>query len=142
MADTRIAISVYKPLVQTTSLEEIAKNLGSKLTTYTHEINAYGGYDKAGTGFFDSIDECNDWYINGLGRHIVTYSPTGKRIWAGFVNKIDVVYGTVSRTVGPLLDISNKVKGKYTFIDTDTDIPLHGVEVETAYIEYADSQAK
>lgn len=143
MTDTRIAVNVYKSLVQTSGiLDKIDEELGGKLASYSHEINALGGYDKGSFNLRGDIDDLNNWYTHGLGRHIRTFSPSGKPIWEGFVNKVDVVYGSVSRSVGPLLDIGNKVKLKYTLIDTDTDIPLHGVEVETAFFNDTASQSK
>jgi hypothetical protein len=136
-------VAAHKPLLQTSStLVRVNEYLENMLATYSHEIAGFGGYNKGSFALNGSIDDCNDWYLNGLGRHIITYSPTTKRIWEGFVNRVDVAYGSVSRTVGPLLDIGNKVQLNYTLIDTDTDIPLHGVEIKTAWFSDADSQAK
>jgi len=143
MPDTRIAINVHTPFIQDrTDRKLLSEELTSRISAYSHDVTAFGGYDQGNLSFNATIDDCNDWLINGLGREIQTISPSGRIIWQGFVNNIDITYGSVNRTVGPLLDIGNKVKNKYVFVDPDTDIPLHGVETETAYVEDTISQGK
>lgn len=107
---------------------------------YSHTIEALGGYWSADISFNTSGNGVDDWIENGLGRHIVVKDPEGSEVWAGFVNRIDVAIGGLSVTVGPMLNIANRVRVFYSLLDP-TGL-LRGAKFVTAWAEDTDSQTK
>lgn len=107
------------------------KTISGEVETYSDVTVAIGGYDAATFTINDSPIRIEGWIESGLGRHIETYSPSLVKRWAGFVNEIQVALGPLSFTRGPLLDVANKVKGRYndfltgkpdvTSVASDTD---------------------
>lgn len=145
---TGISIQVWQPSIDTTtplytprgglvfaSLEDI-------VDTYNHEILADGGWWSASISMSLSIQESEDWFENGLNRHVEVYNPSFELIWAGFVNQVTISAGTLTAVRGPLLDITNRVLVVYTpILDATTAPPLEGSETVTALANDTASQA-
>ncbi len=108
-------------------------NLENDLSSYNDVVIAVGGYDSASFGISNNIQYIEEWIENGLGRHIETFNPSLETRWEGFVNSIQVSIGPLSFTRGPLLNVANNVKGKYTDFSS-------GVADETSFVPDTDSQ--
>ena len=134
----QLAINVYHPL---TVSSNFIGNITNKLNSYSHTISAMGGYDNAAITINDNQPNIEDWIQYGLGRHIEVSNPDLLTIFEGFVNKITASLGTLQFTIGPLLDIGNKIAVSYTPIDTSVDPPATGTETLTAFTDDTDSQA-
>jgi hypothetical protein len=110
--------------------------------SYSHTIAAIGGYWTASLTISTTIPQAEDWFANGLGRHIEVRGPSLQVIWEGFVNKISLAMGTLTAERGPYINIANRVKIVYSTIDTSTDPPIMGVRISTAYTDDTISQGK
>ena len=108
---------------------------------YTHKISASGGFDSATLNFPTKQAQTEDWFINGLGRHIIVYGQSLNIIWEGFVNEISINVGVLSAKVGPLLEIANKVKVTHQTISYNTNPPVGGEQAETAFANDTTSQS-
>ena len=109
---------------------------------YQHETGANGGYLSARFELVDNITALEDWFINGLGRHIEVYSPQLDLIWAGFVNTIRYSIGGVQSTHGPLMDVVNRLAVTYRTITYNTNPPIGGIEAATPQSNNTTSQAR
>lgn len=109
-----MTISVFADSPIYSSLSANRISLGTRLSGYSHTIDADGGYKSATISLPISLFEVSDWIESGLGRDIRAFGDSGSRIWEGFVNQISVSYGNLAIARGPLLDIANRVQVKYT----------------------------
>lgn len=87
--------------------------------SHTDTTQALGGYDSATISMRSSKSEIESWLDKGLGRHIEVFSPSGVKRWEGFVDEISASIGPLSITRGPMLDIVNKVKVRYSDYTTN-----------------------
>src|SRR5512139_11401 len=135
-----IGINVHNPLVRGgTFLYSIPHLVGS----YSHTISALGGFSEATIQFSGDQTFIEDWYTDGIGRHIVINNQGGKVVWEGFVNSIEANLGAYSATRGPLLNIANRASAMYTpIIDELVDPPVVGTETETVITEDLNSQQR
>lgn len=132
-----ISIEAFDPLVSSST--EV-RNITNKVESYSHEILAMGGYDNASITINDNQEGVVGWLRQGLGRHIEIRDDSLQIIFEGFVNKIVAALGPLQFTIGPLLDIGNKVAVSYTPTDTATNPPTTGTETLTAFTDDTDSQ--
>jgi len=51
--------------------------------SYSHVVNAFGGYWSASMSFVVSETDMNDWMENGIGRHVEVYGDKLNKIWEG-----------------------------------------------------------
>jgi len=110
--------------------------------SYTHTIDALGGYKSADFMLVGEQDELEDWFENGLLREIVVYDEAGAVVWEGFVNSVALMLGGRAVERGPVLDMANRVRMVYSTIDTTVTPPVTGMRVRGAYVNEADSQAR
>lgn len=138
-APSSISVSVFNPL--TLGGGQIAE-FSNQLASYEHEIVADGGYWSARIRVDDTQLDMEDWYERGLGRKIVAYSPEGVTVWEGVVNTIKLSLGGLSKTIGPLLDIANKTRLIFSYIDTSSGTPVTGLRLTTAWADNLASQSR
>lgn len=119
-----LPISAFQPLIAGNAL--VDDTLGSQADGYSHEIYANGGYWSAGFAIRDNKSAVEDWFANGLNRHIEVYSVGRAKIWEGFVNQITLTMGSLSAVRGPVLNIANRVKVVYQTISYNTVPPIAG----------------
>jgi len=81
----------------------------------------------------------NDWIRRGLGRDIEITDEAGVGVWEGFVNTVSIQLGTLMISVGPLVDIANRVSVVYSFIDDTTDPPVVGDQTVTTLADQDES---
>lgn len=114
-------------------------HLAQSMTSYSHSTRANGGWWAASLQFAATPREIEEWYEDGVGRHIEVYSPDGLLVWAGFVDQVAVEYGTLSATVGPLTEVANRTSVVYTPILDPSDL-LVGAQTVTTVADDEDSQ--
>lgn len=132
-----ITIGVFDPLAQGTAQID---NLTSAVSSYSHEINAFGGYWSARIRLDGRQVDLEDWYERGLDRRIVAYSPDGLVVWEGFVNSVRLTLGGLQKTIGPVLEIANNVRLTYSFIAAG-GVNI-GIRVTTDEVDDYESQAR
>jgi len=144
---TGLSISVWEPTIDTATPlytprgRLVTDTLSDILSSYQHEILADGGWWSASITISLSVQESEDWFEDGLNRHIEVYNPALALVWAGFVNQVTISAGTLAATRGPLLDIANRVSVVYSpILDATTAPPLEGSETTTTIADDATSQ--
>ena len=81
---------------------------------YSHTVNAFGGYDTASFTLNTTQTEAEDWFENGLMRDVKVFGSALDTVWEGFIDEIRITVGPLTATIGPLLDVANKVAVLYT----------------------------
>lgn len=133
-----LSLTFSDPLVKT-DRSNLVQSL-RKINAYAQESRLIGGYYSADIQFTASEETINDWTQSGINRHIETTNPNLVKIWEGFVNQIEVVFGENTYSIGPLVDIGNKVRVDYSAIDYSVYPPTFGIQTYTDYASNATSQ--
>lgn len=111
--------------------------------SWTHEIAANGGYVSASFRIEGSSDKISFWLEQALGWHVELTNEANQVIWEGFVNVMDAQVGTLRYSLGPVMNISNRVRTTYTPIIDDSVLPpMTGTTTTTIYTEDATSQGR
>lgn len=118
----RMAPDVYYISDVSLSIDNID---GFKDASFTMEINKHEA----------------DYLLGKLGGHVSIYRENGIKVWEGIANNIRMEIGNVSVGVGPLSDVSNRVKMKYTEYDWGVP-PVVPRDIETNWIEDRESILK
>lgn len=134
-----LSVHVHEPLIAGSGF---VMDISDQVSEYQHEIEALGGYWTASIKIADRQGRLEDWFERGLSRRIVTYNPDGDTAWEGFVNRITLNLGGLTKSIGPVLNIANKVKLIYSFIDSEATSPVIGLRASTAWAQDTNSQAK
>jgi hypothetical protein len=108
---SNISVAIHTPL--RTGARWLT-NAGVALGSYKHVLAAFGGYQSASFQIGADRRVIEDWWEDGIGRHIETYDDANMRIWEGFVNQITVNMGAMQLTRGPLVSITNQVAAYYS----------------------------
>lgn len=108
-----ISLAAFEPLAVGSA--QVAE-LSGEITSYDQEITAFGGYWSARIRIDGRRVDLEEWYERGLDRRITAYSPDGVVIWEGFVNSVKLNFGGLQKTIGPVLDIANKVRLIFSYI--------------------------
>jgi hypothetical protein len=129
---------VSKPIVQGGAYLHTVRNFDS----YSHSINAVGGFWSASLGFPVIQSVAEDWYDDGLGRQIHVKNQFNRTVWRGFVNSITITAGSQTVTRGPLFDIANRAACIYTPRQFIPDAPpVDGATLPTPLADDIVSQA-
>lgn len=148
-----MALSPVASFFQTTGLAVVASQplwVGSglvddklhlKLDGYDHQIIADGGFWAATIPIKAQPEIVEDWYKDGLGRHIEVFDEAGDYVFEGVVNEVEAGVSALTARRGPLLEVDNQVKVAYRTISYDTVPPIGGQEAITAAADNEDSQA-
>lgn len=123
------------------STRTFSRRLTGLISAYSHEIRSIGGYWQASITLTDSIRRLEDWASYGLGRHLQVYNPSLVEIWEGFVNQINIIEGGEQFSIGPLIDVGNRLKVSYSPVNADVVPPVVGVNTSLAVGNNTDSQA-
>lgn len=109
---------------------------------YTHTLATEGWYQDASITIKGDLDFVEDWYANGLGRHIVVRDEAGATVFEGFVNSVRISVGALTAVRGPLMDVVNRAHMVYSVVDTTTAPPTVGQRERTQTFGYNDSSSK
>lgn len=140
-----ISVIVYDALIgdPSTSSRAFSDKLIQRMNSYSHSINVNGGYKDMSIDFHGTESEIQFWYEQGLGRKVETRSPDGVPIWEGFINEISIQLGGLSMSIGPVLDMANRVYVTYTAQRyVPWGVSFGGEAVQTAAADDTDSQVK
>ena len=102
----------------------VYKNIpGPYISNYSHTITAFGGYDTAQIQVRIKRVELEEYLTRIIGSNIKVQSGESDQIWEGFINEISLTYidSGADITVGPIMDIANKVLVRYS--DYVTGVP-------------------
>lgn len=136
-----LPLIVYKPLVQGAAL--IDDSLAMKINGLSVVRTSFGGYWSLTFPITGTQNYIEEWIDGGLARHIELFNPGLECVFEGFVSEIDAQIGSLSIKRGPLLKTTtNKVKARFSTIDTSITPPAMGITSSTDWAEDADSQAK
>ena len=80
------------------------------IVSYNHETLSIGGYRNANIIFVSNVVDAENWFYNGVGRHIEVHSRLGNIVWEGVVNEVSFNVGGRKIKVGPLLKVSNNIR--------------------------------
>jgi hypothetical protein len=137
-----LSIHVGGSIIGANDGTDIDIDISNRHSSYSHVIQADGGYWTADFAIDGSQQAIEDWIDRGLGRHVTVYGPGLRIVWEGFVDKIVASLGRLSVTRGPLCDVANKVWANYSPSDTSTTTSTIGVRTRTTPSENVDSQTK
>lgn len=134
-----ITVAVHNPLLRGgASRFEVARELES----YRHTVSAFGGFDTAQFSYMTTLGDMEDWFEDGLGRHIVVYDETLSVVWEGFVDMVTLRFAGLETKRGPLTQLVNRLAVVYSQVDTSTDPPTVGDRRRTAVTNDLDSQER
>lgn len=119
----------------------ILPSLSSQISSYSHTLQANGGYWSAQFSINLGQSALEKWVMEGLGRHIEVSDSAGVIIWEGFVNKISPSLGPLDFVAGPMMEVDNDVVLSYTTLDTTGIAPVFGAE-KSLSLSNAESIAK
>jgi hypothetical protein len=129
-----LSFSYATPIVwQNNTGGKVIDTLNDQVDEYSHVIAARGGFQSATIVLKGNPKIVDDWYSNGVGRHISVYSESQQLVWQGFVNSVSIKLGSLAATRGPLTGIANNVALVYSTVDTTTSPPTLGGRTKTAY---------
>lgn len=131
--------AVYEPLTRGTST--IYEMDSDRVANYTHDKNTSIGCNSASFSFPVRLGEAEEWLVNGLARHVVIRTDGGIWVWEGFVNSVSATINGLSVQVGPVLDVTNRVRAAYQTIAWDTDPPIPSERRITDWVEDTLSQS-
>lgn len=143
-----ISVHAYQPIIvpgaggSYTPRGMFLGSIEGKLESYSHSIQAFGGYDTAQFTFKASETEIDDWLESGINRHIEAYDPRGIECWEGFVNQLTYSVGGFSVVRGPLMDLANRVWVTYASINSLVVPAVQGLTTETPLVDNAASIEK
>jgi hypothetical protein len=134
-----VSVQVFDPLIRGGSY---IGDITYKLQGYQHEKASVGGYLSMSITLIDNVSSLEEWFENGIGRHIVTYNPGGIPVMEAFVNQITFNIGAMSEQRGPLMGIGNTVRAIYSPKDSTLYPPTIGAQTTTVLVQDAVSVAK
>lgn len=112
------------------------------VTSYDHTHAALGGFWSANLTMRLPLHDLEDWLQYGAGRQVQVKGRGTKTAWEGIVNRVTVNVGGYNMTVGPYLDIANKVKLAYSIFLQLGGGNATGIRVVTEPTSNLSSQAK
>jgi len=116
--------------------------LADQVSSFRMEKRAVGGYWSASAAASLRQDEVEDWIERGLGRHVQVQDEALDVVWEGFVNTIEARMGRLTFTLGPLMDIANRVQVVYSTVDNTVSPPILGIRARLPLpVDDAASQA-
>jgi hypothetical protein len=120
------------------------KYLGAfdSIASWHHTTQAFGGYDTAAFTVTDYPAVLEDWFENGIGRHIVAYDEDTQPFWEGFVDQVTLSIGGLQVTRGPLMNVGNFVELDFASFDFGYTPPIPGIKKSTGSAENQDSQER
>ena len=113
---------MHPPSISVTIKQPLATDTGIDFGSYTiqkygHDINVFGGFESANFTISDVPLDIEDWLYRGLGADIKVYSDALTSCWEGFVNIIKAQVGALTITIGPLMDMANRVAVMYNGVE-------------------------
>jgi hypothetical protein len=139
-----ISVNVSDPLVW--AERSNLGNIAAIIDSYDHEIKADGGFFKATIGLSTTRAAVDDWFINGVGRHIEVSSAGLATVFEGYVDSVTLTYGGLELQRGPLREVLNSADLVFSTIDSTAEPPATGdrrrlSDINGSYTNDTESQA-
>lgn len=131
-----LSIVALAPVIRQAS-DTFQERLYTQNESYT--ISATRGYDSCRFTMTGDMDYLRGWFRAGLIRDIIWRSPTGRVIWNGFVQSLQLREGGLSRSKS-VAQMANRIYYVYSSLDTTTNPPTVG-EQKQITVNNTDSQA-
>jgi len=112
------------------------------VSDYSHTIVDVGGYDTASVTMTDDQIDMVWWLQWGLGMHLEVRDASAEVIWEGFVDTVSATFSGLAVTIGPIVDMGNRVSVVYTPTDLLISGEVQQVPEETIYVEDFFSQSR
>jgi hypothetical protein len=135
---TGFTIRISKPVAVSSDVLEL--DISQVTTSYSHSLSAFGGFDTCTFNINYNLTEAEKW-MDRLFCHVEVFSPSLRKVWEGFINKITLASGGLSVVRGPFTDIGNRVSVVYSTVDTTVSPPIVGMRAVTAAADDTESQA-
>lgn len=109
-----LSIAAWKPSIIASGTNVIYVPRGTYLGTLTgmgefnFTLEANGGYWEFSITINESQVDIEDWFSDGVGRHIEIHNDALVIIWEGFVDQVAINLGPLSDTRGPFMNITNR----------------------------------
>lgn len=133
---------VISPLSNARSVV-VEGNITERLNDLSYTISAEGGYDTAKMSLNIRDVELEQWLADSIMSVVTIRSPYGDIVWEGFINTVEINYGGLAYSLGPITDIGNRVSVVYTpILDATQTPPLTGSSTTTVIVEDTVSQGK
>lgn len=136
---TAFTVNIYES--PTSSHSGFLRSLEIDSDSYSHTISAFGGSNQASFSMVDYAIYTEDWLLNSIGRWVRVFDNELTLIWEGFINSISITISGLEYQIGPMTEIANRVKARYTPQATYTP-PIIGLQNETSWTDNLESQAK
>lgn len=140
--DEGLSIGIYTSVNAVVNPIVPLDTYADQVASYEHTLSAYGGYMSATIKLNGNLNFCEDWYAEGLGRHVVVRDEAQKVVFEGFVNAVKVTLGALTATRGPLMQIANRVQVIYSGMETSVAPPIIGNRRRLGVSNDTNSQAK
>lgn len=133
MSNKVVTVGIYSPLVRGAGfIREESAPWNIKVVNSALGGTVQFNFHTRGLG---AVEE---WIEDGIGRHIIAYSPSLSKIFTGFCNLVQANIGTVQLTRGPFTGIGNRVCVEYSTIEWGTGLPEAGTR---DFSDWADNLA-
>lgn len=120
----------------------VREDLMQEVISYDHSSTALGGFWTANLGLRLPLNRIEDWINNGVGRQVTVFGRARTIAWEGIVNRITFSVGGYDMTIGPFLEIANKIKLSYSIFLQLGGGNATGLRVSSDYIQDTVSQSK
>ena len=111
------------------------RDLTLQVLDYSHMINCVGGFDQASMSLAPNAALIDFLLTNGVGMDVVVHNTGGVEVWRGFIDRVSTQRGGVTIERGPYMEISNRVRVKYTTKRYNTTPPIGGQEKLTDWAQ-------
>ena len=129
-----LSLSISEPAWNSTGFQA---DLTNEISGYRHEIRALGGYWSASFSMPAGFAYIDDRW---LGRHVTVRDDALVIVWEGFIDSMDIRLGGLTLTLGPLLNIANRVDLVYSTVDTTVSPPTVGLRANVGVANNTGSQ--
>ena len=89
--------------------DKLSGAFDQEISSYSHVLGTDWGFVSADIELRMDRNDLEQWYYDGLGRDIKILNEGGIVVFRGFANSISMNVGGISASVGPLIDVANRV---------------------------------
>jgi hypothetical protein len=118
------------------------KKLNQYIGSYTHTIDAVGGFGASNIGMSMIGAEALYLFEQLLAGRIKVTCEGGRIVYEGSINSVGINAGSETETIGALFDIGNRVSITYSPTDYTVYPPVAGSTITSLITEDLDSQAR
>jgi len=106
------------------------------ISSYSHTITVDGWYDRATFTIPVKTNEITYYMDNLISRQVTFFDPFSNIAWQGFIDKVSVKSGTFQTTIGPVINLINKSRVKFTDISTNAQIISDPITNDVSIAQY------